>query len=124
MGGGTKYGNDAAKGAARDVIAKLANAGAPGFQDAVRFCVKTHRIEFRAERGIALRSGQGVELLAGDPPALTSGGTPIGHVFGEIGKALDGCILMNFALSGKIEDFDIASGVGHATLCGVQQQAA
>jgi hypothetical protein len=124
MGGGSKHSQDVPKGPAHNILAELAALGTPGFSDAVEFCAQSHRVEFLAVDGSAVAPGQVVELVPGEPPRLVSGKDAIGEVQGEIAKALNGCLNLNYSLSGTIDSFDLTTRLGTATLVGAYQQAA
>jgi hypothetical protein len=124
MGGGIKYGQDIAKGPPHDILTELAALGSPGFRDAVKFCARTHHVEFHGVDGKTPHQGQVVELEPGQPPRLVAGRSIIGEVRGDIGSALNGCLNLNYSLAGTVDSFDAESRVGRATLLGVYQQAA
>lgn len=124
MGGGIKYGQDAPKGPPRDILAELAALGTPGFRDAVQFCAQSHHVEFHAADGNTPHEGQVVELETGDPPRLVAGGSTVGEIRGNIGRALNGCLDLNYSLTGSVDSFDPESRVGLAILVGAYEQAA
>src|SRR5437868_814495 len=124
MGGGTRYGTDTPKGSPRDILVELAASGAPGFRDAAEFCTQVHTVEFEAVDGADVWPGQSVRLDAGVPPLLISSEAVVGRVPGQLGQALNGCLAMNFSLTGAVDRFDSITGFGSATLAGATQQAA
>jgi hypothetical protein len=103
-------------------LRELSDNGAPGFRGAVDFCGQVHEVEFQFMDGAAARVGQAVSLAPGAPPILLAGSRAIGQVIGEVGRALNGCLQMKYALTGAVDRVDNDARRGLAILNGVRKQ--
>lgn len=82
------------------------------------FCTQTHEISFEIIARTPPAPGETVTLAPGNPPALVNGGGPIGVLGGSDADAMNGCLALDWSMSGTVTSVDLARNKGVATIAG------
>lgn len=124
MGGGTDYTRDVPRRRSTDLLQAVASMSGAGPSDggslatAAEFCARTHEVAFEITAKTVPAPGDAVTLTAGDPPALLNGGGYIGVLSGRDAAALNGCLTLDWEMTGSVTSVDPARDKGTATLTG------
>lgn len=125
MGGGQNFRSDVPRQGRRDLLQAVAEVGAAGaangsLAQAAEFCARTHEVPFSFVEDLDPSPGDRVDLRLGHPPSLVNGGGQIGTISSSAAEALNGCLELNWRLSGTIKSVDLANRTGRAILVGTR----
>jgi hypothetical protein len=126
MGGGRRRRRDVPRRGGRDLLRSVAEIGAAGAANggslamAAEFCAREHRVPIRIEASQPPARGDPVRLVSGNPPIVMNGAGQIGAVLGAAASALNGCLELDWEMTGRVESVNPAAREGLIVVAGVR----